>query len=100
MALDKQDLKEIKKIVDGSIEKAIEKSEFKMSDKIEFLIEKSELRLEDKILESEKRINANIGREISDLTGVNQEIIEKVNKIDNHEKRIIHIETKLGIKSA
>lgn len=111
MALDRQDLKEIKKIIDGAIEKSevkmsdkiamsIEKSEFKMSDKIEFLIEKSELRLEAKIVESEKRITANISREVSDLTGVNQEIIEKTDKIDNHEKRIIHIETKLGIKSA
>ena len=100
MALTKDDLKEIKKIVDGSIDKAIEKSEVKMSDKIEFLIEKSELRLESKIETTVNKAKDEIleilGTEISDMAN---NFHEEVKTLDNHEHRIIHIERKLGIKT-
>jgi len=115
MALDKQDFKEIKKIVDGSIEKAIEKSEVNMSDKIEFLIEKSEMRTGDKIdklgtkvdqletkvdqLDSKldntrQEILQKIDREITDTAGVNR---AQIKTIVNHDRRIIKIEKKIGI---
>lgn len=92
MALDKQDLKEIKKI----LEDTIEKSEATMSDRIEFSIEKSEMRMEARIKESEERIIGRINREVSDLAENDLRIMQKLDKIDNHEKRIIKIEKKFG----
>jgi hypothetical protein len=50
MALEKQDLIEIKKIVNDVVSVAIEKSETKMSNKIEFAIEKSEMRMKKEIV--------------------------------------------------
>lgn len=100
MALDKQDLKEIKKIVDGSIEKAIEKSEVKMSDKIEFLIEKSELRMEDKmevvVGKAKEEILEKMGNEISSLSDINRAVITRNDEFDY---RLRIVERKLGIKS-
>ena len=107
MALDKQDLKEIKKIVDGSIEKAIEKYETKMSDKIEFLINKSEMRLGNKIekteqeltkkiKESEDRTISKINEEVSDLSDINRAAISRTDQIDY---RLRIVERKSGIKA-
>ncbi|MFA4995751.1 MAG: hypothetical protein WC536_01260 [Patescibacteria group bacterium] len=117
MALDREDLKEIKKIVDGSInfaversetkmsariDSAIEKSETKMSDKIEFLIEKSEIRMKKEIVgavrESEEKIvgklSDKIDREVSDLAEMN---VGHLDRFDNHEHRIVKIEKRLSV---
>jgi len=93
MALDKQDLKEIKKILDDTIEK----SEATMSDKIEYSTEKSEMGIEARIKESEERIIERINQEVSDLAENDLRIMQKLDKIDNHEKRIVKIEKKLGM---
>lgn len=90
--LDKKDLIEIKKIVDSSIDK----SETKMSDKMEFLIEKSELKLVRKIEESENNIINKMNREISDLADINRAAISRTDQIDY---RLSIVERKLGIKN-
>jgi Mg2+ and Co2+ transporter CorA len=103
MALEKQDLIEIKKIVNDVVSVAIEKSETKMSDKIEFAIEKSEMRMKKEIvgavIESEEKIveklSDKIDREVADLSEINHQILSKIDKIDDHEKRIIKIEKRL-----
>ena len=111
MALDKQDFKEIKKIVDGSIKK----SEEYLVDRMDFLIDKSKDEvitvIDKKIEESEKRINANINnkieasearvnantdREVSDLSDINRAAISRTDQIDY---RLRIVERKLGIKT-
>ncbi len=107
MALEKQDLIEIKKIIVEVVGESIEKSETKMSDKIEFAIEKSELRMETKIEDSKKEIiktvDAKIEKskkeiievlheEVSDLSEINQ---KQLGTLADHEHRIIKIEKRL-----
>ena len=126
MALEKQDLQEIKKIVNGAIERseatmsgkigiaikkseatmsdkidgAIEKSEATMSDKIEYFIEKSEIKMEKKIESivkaSEERINQNIKQEVTDLSIINRAAFMKTDQL---EYRLQIVERKLGIKT-
>lgn len=90
MSLTNDDLKSIKQIIGG----AIEKSETKMSDKIEFAIEKSELRMTSKIEKSKKEIVDVLGREISDLADVNRAVITRTDELDY---RLRIVERKLGI---
>ena len=78
MALDKQDLKEIKKVLDNAIEK-------------------SEMRIEARIKDSEEQIIGRINQEVSDLAENDFGIMQKLDKIDNHEKRIVIIEKKIGV---
>lgn len=71
MALEKNDLDQIEKIVKKTVDNSIEKSE--------------------------RRIISIIGREITDLAEINRAVIKKVDRIDNHEKRIVRIERKIGL---
>jgi len=66
--LEKQDLEKIEKIVDHSVEK------------------------------SKNEIISTLSREITDLAEINCAVIKKVDKINELEKRIIRIETKLGLE--
>jgi len=68
MILEKQDLEKIEKIVDHSVEK------------------------------SKNEIISTLSREITDLAEINCAVIKKVDKINELEKRIIRIETKLGLE--
>ena len=68
MILEKQDLEKIEKIVDHSVEK------------------------------SKNQIISTLSREITDLAEINCAVIKKVDKINELEKRIIRIETKLGLE--
>lgn len=99
MALDKQDLKEIKKIVNESVNSAIEKSETKMSDKVEFAIEKSELRMKKEIIgavnKTKEEILEKMGKEISDLSDINRAVIIRGDEFDC---RLRIVERKLGIR--
>ena len=111
MALNKQDLIEIKKIVDVSIGNAIEKSEtkmsariekseLKMSDKIEFIVEKSKDEIiaviDKKIKDSEENIVTRINREVADLADINRAVIERG---DESDCRLRIVERKLGVKA-
>ena len=61
-------------------------------------LDKKDLEQIEKIVEnSEHRIISIISREITDLAEINRAVIHRVEKIDELEKRIIRIETKMGI---
>lgn len=85
MILEKSDLKEIEKIVDGSVSKAVDKA-------------KTELREEIKktVGDSEKRIISIISREVSDLTDINRAVINRTDELDY---RLRIVERKLGIQA-
>lgn len=75
MALEKSDLKEIEKIV-----KATEK--------------RLEFKIDQKVDQSKKEIISVLSREINDIAEINREFI---NRIDNHETRIVKLENKLKL---
>ena len=87
MILEKQDLEQIEKIIDRSV--------IKSSESI-----KTELRKEikDSAEKSKNEIISTLSREITDLAEINCAVIKKVDKINELEKRIIRIETKLGLE--
>jgi len=74
MTLEKNDLKQIEKIVEKSEERT-----------------KKELRQE--IKNSENKIIAVLSREITDLAEINHAVLNQVSKISELEKRIIKLET-------
>lgn len=84
MSLTKKDLNDIQVIVQVIVK-----------DTVEFLIEKSEQQTDfkfDKKLEKfENNIVTRINREISDISETTREVLAK---IDNHEHRIVKLETK------
>lgn len=108
MALDKNDLKAIEKIVEKTVDKRVGKSEEYLKDLVEFSIERTEQKFEarfdkidkkfdkidDRFDQIDKRFDR-VDREIGDLIKTNQHFLKI---FDNHEKRIIHVETKLNIK--
>lgn len=100
MALDKNDLKAIEQIVERTVDKRVSKSEKYLKDYVGFAIEKSEQSLESKLEtrfdQIDKRFDG-VDREIGDLIETNKHFLKI---FDNHEKRIVHVETKLDIKPA
>lgn len=109
MALGNNDLKAIKNIVNEAVDSRVTKSETYLKDYVDFSIEKSvqqtnsrieslEESLDNKLKAQEEKIVTSINREISDLAENIGLVINKVDQIDNHEKRIVYIESKLGIK--
>ena len=99
MAFDKKDLEQIEKI--------FEKSENNITSKVEGMVEKAESKvitilrrdITDTVTESENRIISVISREVADLSEINHAVIEKIDKISELEKRIAHIERKIGVAS-
>lgn len=95
MSLTKTDLKEIQKIVDGSVKK----TESYLEDRIDYLIEKSEMRTEGKINKLEGRIDTleekmdrkfdEVTKELHDIVETNKLFLEK---LSNHEVRITKLE--------
>lgn len=81
MALDKNDLKEIKKIV--------QQTEARLGKQI--------TGVDQKVDRSRMEVIATLSREITDLAEINRAVIERVDKISELEKRIIRIEHKIGI---
>lgn len=69
MALDKEDLSKVKKIV------------------------------QEIVSDSESKVIATISREINDLAEINRAVIDRVSKVDELEKRLIRVEERLGIKA-
>lgn len=107
MLLEKGDLKEIGKIVDVSVNKAVDKAKTELRAEIG----ESEARLEKKVGESEKRVisilHQEIGdsekriitiisREVTDLAEINYAVITRTDQIDH---RLNVVERKLGIRS-
>lgn len=74
MSLDKNDLKQITKIVG-----------------------QSEKRIKSEIEKTENRVISVMSREVSDLAEINRSVIQKVDKIDELEKRVVRLEHKMGI---
>ncbi len=100
MALEKKDFDQIEKIVGGvekRLEKKIEVSADKTKKELKQEIKGTEGKLEGQIRSSENRIIAVLSREITDLSEINREVINRVDKIAELEKRIIRIEHKIGI---
>ena len=99
MAFDKKDLEQIEKI--------FEKSENNITSKVEGMVEKAESKvitilrrdITDTVTESENRIISVISWEVADLSEINLAVIEKIDKISELEKRIAHIERKIGVAS-
>lgn len=89
MALEKNDFKQIKAIV----EETVVKSENRINKKIDGV----EKNLNTKINEVEDRITSIINREVGDLAEINRAVIDKVSKFDDLEKRITRVEHKVGI---
>lgn len=89
MSLDKNDLEQIEKIVDHSVGT----SEKRLQGEIKSLGKS----LRGEIKDTENRVIAVITREITDLAAVNRAVIGRLDKIDDLEKRMIRVETKLGI---
>lgn len=75
----------------------LEKNDLKQ---IQNIVQKSEERLDKKIDSVKKDIVSVISREINDLAEINREVIRRVDKVDELEKRIIRIEARLDIKPA
>jgi len=107
MALEKKDFEQIEKIVnktESRLEKKIGATETHLEKKItstetglEEKIGSIKTHLEEKIEDSENRIISVLSREITDLAEINRAVIERVDQIAELEKRIIHIEHKIGI---
>lgn len=85
MALEKNDLKQIEKIVGGV--------ETRLTAKIMSTGE----RLTKKIDSTKAEIITTLSREVTDLAEINHAVINRLDKITELEKRIIRIETKLGL---
>lgn len=97
MALNKNDLEAIEQIVD----KRVGKSETYLKDYVEFAIEKSEKKLDGRFDKIDGRFDKievdikEIDRNIEDMIETDREFLDH---LGDHEKRIIHVEKKLGIK--
>lgn len=91
MALTDKDLKSIKVVVKEIVDDSIEKNNEHIKDMVEFAIDKSEIKMTAKIEESKTEILDILGREISDLAEMNREFLDK---FDNHEHRIKKLELK------
>lgn len=89
MALDKNDFRKIEKLFEGSERRITEK----LTKKIES--SKSEIltTVDKKIESSKNEIIGILSREITDLAEINQDVIQRVDKIAELEKRIIRLET-------
>lgn len=91
MSLTKKDLNDIQVIVKDTVEFLIEKSEQQTDFKFDKRLEKFEIGFDKKLVKFEDRIVTRINREISDISETTREILAK---IDNHENRIVKLETK------
>ena len=102
MALDKQDLKEIKSIVIEAVDVRVTKSEAYLKDYVDFKVDNLEDKMKDKFEKFNTRFEKiedkleKIDTNISDLIETNQKFLEIHT---DHEKRITKIETKLEMKS-
>lgn len=90
MALTKQDLKEIKTIVNQSVEQSADDVTRNLSDKIDNTKKQILNVLGDEI----KSVREDVSREISDLADINRAVITRTDQID-HRLRIV--ERKLGL---
>ena len=93
MALEKNDFKQIEKIVSGT-EKRLGEGIDGLEKKFREEISKSEERLSNKISRTEERIITNINREISDLADINRAVIIRTDQLDY---RLRIVERKLGL---
>ena len=112
MLLEKNDLKEIKKIVDASAETT--KKELRAEIKASAETTKKEIRqeiggakkiifdveekLSSKIEASKNEVVATISREVTDLAEINCEVIKRVDVIGEMDKRLTRLEIKAGLK--
>ena len=109
--LEKSDLKAIEKIIDTraketekslkdyvgkTIESSNAKQELNFKDYVGFEIEKSEMKLVGEMEKMEERIGNRVNREITDTSENIRRIAEKIDKVDDHEKRIKKLETAVG----
>lgn len=98
MALDKNDLKEIKKIVKEEVNTSISKTEAYLEDKIEYSISQSEERFEkrfdktdqklDQVITDVRLLNEKIDNEVDSLAEFNRTAIDNFNKTEAHDKII------------
>lgn len=108
MPLDKNDLNQIKRIVEISAEnteKKIRKDIYAVDDKLTSKIEALDNKFTSKIGALDTKIDSVkheiisvISREVTDLAEINIEVIKRVDRIGELENRIVRLETKLGLK--
>lgn len=105
MSLTKQDLKEIKNLIDQSADSTMEKTRLMIDQSTDLTLEKTRLmidqsaeevtsNLSDKVDAVKKQILNEVGQEISDLADINRAVITRTDQID-HRLRIV--ERKLGL---
>ena len=94
MSLTKNDLKEIKGLIDTSLEKEREFTK----DLVEFSIEKAEMRIESKFDKKLDAVEGHITHQLSSVTRELHDIVETnklfLDKIGDHEVRITKLEAK------
>lgn len=100
----KETEKSVKKYVDNSgvklesglkkyVDESNTKQELNLKDYVGFEIEKSEMKLIGQMEKMEDRIVSRINREITDMAENVRTIATKIDKVDDHEKRIRKLET-------
>lgn len=110
MALDKNDLEQIKEIVTTVVDDRAEKTETDLHDYVDFSFEKYDQKLEvrfekidakfgaiDKRFEAIDKRFDKFDQNLTDLIETNQEFLKI---LGDHQKRIVCVERKLDIKSA
>jgi len=102
MSLTKNDLKQIDQVVGkrvkqevGSAKEEINKN---VDKKIGSVKEEIIKNVDRKIGSAKEEIIGVLSREIADLAKINRAVIDKVDKIDELEKRIIQLEERAGIR--
>ena len=88
--LDKNDLKQIEKIVGTSAETTKKDLRKEIVNQVD--------RLDAKIESTKNEIITIISREITDLAEINREVIKRVDLIGELDKRITRLEAKFGLK--
>ena len=92
MAFDKNELKQIEKVVGGVEERLGERIDG-IEKRLDKKISGVEQRVEQRIESTKKEIIAVLSREIADLAEINHAVINQVSKIAELEKRLIRLET-------
>ena len=103
MILDKKDIQQIRTVVKDEVMGVEERLTKKIDaidkkvDAVDKKVDSAEKQLIKKINDSENRVIAVISREVADLAEINCEVIKRVDRIEELEKRIIRLEEKIGL---
>lgn len=96
MALDKNDLKQIKNIVSDS-EQRLNKKIDSVDKRVDSVDRKVDS-VDKKITSVKNEIISVLSREVTDLAEINHEVIKRVDLISQLDKRLTRLEIKAGLK--